>query len=83
VTMLLLRLGSIMGLSNMEKVYLLQTPGNIEVSETLATYIYKVGMLDAQYGFSTAVSMFNTAANLTLLFTSNWISRKVAKTSLF
>jgi len=83
VTMLLLRLGQIMGLSSMEKVLLLQTPGNKEVSTTLPLYIYQVGIQQAQYGFATAVSMFNTAANLTLLFTSNWISRKLANTSLF
>lgn len=83
VTMLLLKLGHIMGLSNMEKVLLLQNPGNMEVSETLSTYVYRIGILEAQYGFSTAVSMFNTAANLLILFTSNWVSKKVAKTGLF
>ncbi len=83
VTMLLLSLGRIMALSTVEKVLLLQSPGNMAVSETIGSYVYRVGMIETQYGFSTAVNLFNTGANLIILFVSNFISKKVAKTSLF
>lgn len=83
VTMLLLNLGKIMALSSMEKVLLMQSPGNMSASQILSTYVYEVGMKDQRYGFSTAVNLFNTAANLVILFVSNFISKKVAKTSLF
>ena len=83
VTMLLLNLGKIMGAASMEKILLLQNDVNLAWTETLGTYVYKIGMLNAQYGFSTAVSLFNTACNLTLLFVSNWFAKKVTKTSLF
>ena len=82
-TMMLLKLGHIMTLSSMEKVLLMQNPANLSVSETIATYVYTVGIQQTQYGFSTAVSLFNTAANLLILFISNWVSKKVADTSLF
>ena len=83
VTMLLLNLGKIMGAASMEKILLLQNRANLEWTETLGTYVYKVGMIETKYGLSTAVSLFNTACNLTLLFVSNWVAKKVAKTSLF
>lgn len=83
VTMLLLSLGRIMALSSVEKILLLQTPGNKEVAETIGSYVYRVGMMDHQYGFATALNLFNTAANLVILFVSNFISKRVAKTSLF
>ncbi|MBO5891796.1 MAG: sugar ABC transporter permease [Oscillospiraceae bacterium] len=83
VTMLLLNLGTIMGAASMEKVLLLQNQVNLRYTETIATFVYKRGVLGAEYGFSTAVSLFNTACNLLMLFTSNWVAKKVTKTSLF
>ena len=83
VTMLLLNLGKIMSAASVEKILLLQNQVNMKWTETLGTYVYRIGMLDTQYGMSTAVSLFNTACNLTLLFVSNWVAKKVAKTSLF
>ena len=84
VTMLLLNLGKIMGAASVEKVLLLQNQANLTYTETIGTYVYKVGMTgDVNYGLSTAVSLFNTACNLTMLFVSNWVAKKVAKTSLF
>ena len=83
VTMLLLNLGQIMGAASMEKILLMQNQVNEVWTETIGTFVYKIGMLNAQYGFSTAVSLFNTACNLTMLFASNWVAKKVAKTSLF
>lgn len=83
VTMLLLNLGKIMGAASMEKILLMQNQVNMAWTETVGTYAYRVGMIDTQYGFSTAVSLFNTACNLLMLFVSNWVAKKVTKTSLF
>ena len=83
VTMLLLDLGNIMGAASMEKILLIQNPVSEVWTETISTYVYKVGVSNARYGFATAVSLFNTACNLLLLFVSNWVAKKVAKTSLF
>ena len=77
ITMFLLNIGKIMGLSIMEKVWMMQNPANLEVSETIATYVYKMGMENLQYGFSTAVNLFNTGCNLLILFISNTVTKKL------
>lgn len=66
-----------------EKVFLLQTSLNIEVSEVISTYVYQRGIVDASYSFSAAVGLFNNIINIVLLCTANAISRKVSETSLF
>ena len=77
ITMLLiLNLGSLMGVG-FEKVYLLQNDLNFNASDIIATYTYRVGMVNQDYGYSTAVGLFNTVINLTLLVTANTVSRKV------
>lgn len=83
VTMLLLNMGKIMTLSSMDKILLMQTPLNLAASETIATYVYKTGVMGYQYSFATAVGLFNNACNLIILFVANWVSKKVAKTSMF
>ena len=66
-----------------EKVFLLQTNLNIEVSEVISTYVYQRGIVDASYSFSAAVGLFNNIINIVLLCTANAISRNVSETSLF
>lgn len=82
VIMLILSLGGIMNVG-FEKVYLLQNDMNLETSEILATYVYKRGILSGDMGFSTAVNLFNTVINSSLLLIFNGISRKVGQASLF
>ena len=50
-----------------EKAYALQTDLNLNASEIISTYVYKKGLLDGDYGFSTAVGLFNTVINVVLL----------------
>ncbi len=66
-----------------EKVYLMQNDLNLEVSEVISTYVYKRGLLKAQYSFSTAVGIFNNLINVALLLIANFISGKLSGTSLF
>jgi ABC-type polysaccharide transport system permease subunit len=82
VISLIMSVGNIMGVG-FEKVYLMQNPMNYRISEVISTYVYKVGMLQSQYSFSTAVGLFNSAINCLLLVTVNMIARKVNETSLF
>lgn len=64
--------GNIMSVG-FEKAYALQTDLNMRTSEIISTYVYKKGLLDGDYGFSTAVGLFNTVINLILLVTVNKI----------
>ena len=80
--MLIMTLGGIMNLS-FEKVLLMQTDGNLIVSEIVSTYVYKLGIQKAQFSLSTAVGLFNNAINLLLVVVMNKISRKISDTSLW
>lgn len=80
--LLILNCGSILSVG-FEKVYLLQNPLNVQVSEIISTYVYKVGMLDNNISFSTAIGLFNSVINAVLLISVNWISGKVSENSLW
>lgn len=60
-----------------EKAYALQTDMNLKSSEIIATYVYKKGLLDGDYSFSTAVGLFNTVINVILLIAINKIVAKM------
>lgn len=79
--MFILRTGSVMGIG-FEKIYLLQNTLNSSTSEVIATYVYKMGLVSSQYSLSAAIGLFNNLINLFLLFTVNYISRKMSETSL-
>ncbi|MBB3109675.1 putative aldouronate transport system permease protein [Paenibacillus phyllosphaerae] len=82
VIMLILSLGSVMGVG-FEKIYLMQNPLNVSSSEVISTYVYKVGLLGANFSFSSAVGLFNSVINLILLLSVNFIARRVSQTSLW
>ncbi len=82
VIMFILRCGTILGVGY-EKVYLLQNTANLSASEVISTYVYKVGLEDADFGFSTATSLFNNVINCIVLILSNKISKKVTGSGLF
>lgn len=83
--LLIMNAGSIMSVG-FEKVYLLQNPLNLRTSEIISTYVYKVSMVaGGSYDFSygTAIDLFNSLVNLTLLVSVNAISSRVSETSLW
>jgi len=82
VILLILNMGRVMKVG-FQKTFLMQTALNLETSEIIATYIYKVGLLNAQYSFSTAVGLFNSVINLILILTVNKIARSIGETSLW
>jgi len=82
VILLIMSLGNIMSLG-FEKILLLQNPLNMESSNVIATFVYKAGLLDAQYSFASAVGLFNSVINAILLVAVNQIARKVNETSLW
>ena len=66
-----------------EKVYLLQNYANIRGSEVISTYVYKVGLQDMDFSFSTATGLFNSLVNIVLLVTVNKIANLAGNTSLW
>ncbi|MEN8077599.1 ABC transporter permease subunit [Clostridioides difficile] len=82
VTMLILNCGQVMSIG-FEKAFLMQNSLNIGMSEIIPTYVYKMGLINAQYGFSTAVGLFNSVINCTLLIIVNKISKKMGQSGLW
>nr|WP_211184672.1 ABC transporter permease subunit [Paenibacillus lemnae] len=82
VIILILSVGNIMAIG-FEKMYLLQNPLNLATSEIISTYVYKIGLLQSNYSFATAVGLFNSVINLILLLFVNAMARRVSDTSLW
>ena len=80
--MLIFAMGGIMGV-DMEKSLLLQNSLNLPVSDVLSTYVYRVGLIDSDFGYSTAVGLFNSLCNIILLVTTNTIVKKKTATGLW
>jgi len=70
IVQFILQAGNIMSIG-FEKAYALQTDLNMRSSEIIATYVYKKGLIDGDYSFSTAVGLFNTVINVILLVIVN------------
>jgi putative aldouronate transport system permease protein len=80
--MLLLRCGQIMNIGY-EKVLLMQNNLNLASSDVISTYVYRVGILEANYSYSTAINMFNSVCNILLLLCANTLARRIGETSLW
>ncbi len=66
-----------------EKVYLLQNTLNKSAASVISTYVYEVGLINSDYGYSTAVGLFNSLINLGLVVAANQLSKRFAGESLF
>ncbi|MDQ0899193.1 sugar ABC transporter permease [Paenibacillus sp. V4I7] len=82
VILLILNMGSIMGVG-FEKVFLMQNDLNLESSEVISTYVYKSGIIQAQYSFSAAIGLFNSIINFILLILVNFAAKRMNQTSLW
>ena len=76
VIQFILQAGNIMSIG-FEKAYALQTDMNLPASEILSTYVYRLGLLNGDYGYSTAVGLFNSIINVILLVFVNWVVKKL------
>lgn len=83
-TLLILDIGGLVGSGGaFEKVYLLYSPLTYETSDIVSTYVFRMGIESGSINFATAVGMFEGIINLILLTIANFVSRKVANTSLW
>ncbi len=82
VIQLILRVGQLLG-SGYEKTILLYNEATYETADIIGSYIYRVGILERDWSYSTAIGLFNSAINLVLLVITNKISRKLSETSLW
>ena len=82
VIMLIMKAGEIMDLG-FEKAFLLQNSINLDYSEIISTYVYKIGIQGGQFSYSSAIGLFNNIINLILLVVVNKIAKKVSDISLW
>ena len=82
IMLLILQIGSLMNVG-FEKVFLLQNTLNKSAASVISTYTYEVGLINSDYGYSTAVGLFNSLINVILIVGANQICKKLADESLF
>lgn len=82
ITMLILRIGTMMTIGY-EKIILLYNPSIYDTADVISTYVYRKGLQDLDYSFSTAVDLFNSVINLIMLFSANKICKKLTDNSLW
>jgi len=82
VILLILNVGRILSVG-FEKVFLMQNELNMQTSDVISTYVYRTGIMGAQYSYSAAIGLFNSVVVFVMLVLVNWIARKVNETSLW
>ena len=82
IIMLIMRIGQMLNVGY-EKIILLYNSGTYETADVISSYVYRMGLANSRYSYSTAVSMFQSVINFILLLGANTLSRKFSETSLF
>jgi putative aldouronate transport system permease protein len=82
ILLLILRVGQMMTVGY-EKTILLYNPLTLQTADVISSYVYRKGILDADFGFSSAVGLFNSAINFALLIAANRVSRRLSQNSVW
>lgn len=82
ILLLIMQIGQLMNCV-FDKIWLLQNTLNLQVSEMLPTYVYRLGMVSQKYGQATAGGLLNSVISVALVLIANYVSRRVSETSLF
>ena len=82
MVLFILRMGGLLNVG-FEKIILLYNANIYSVADVISTFVYRRGILDAAYGYATAVGLFNSVVNVAFLVAANTLSRKYTELSLF
>lgn len=82
IVMLILRVGQIMN-TNFEKVILLYNTSTYETADVISSFVYRTGLENGNYSYSTAVGLFNSIISMILVLLTNTFSKRVSEISLF
>ena len=82
IIMFILKMGTLMNMGY-EKTILLYNPATYETADIISSYIYRIGLLEQDWSYSTAIGLLNSVINLGLLLITNKIARKCGETSLW
>ncbi len=82
IILFMLKIGHIMEIG-VQKIILLYNPIIYSTADVISTYVYRRGLIDADFSFATAVGLFQSAIGLILVVTFNKLARKYSETSLW
>lgn len=82
ITMFILKNGKLMSMGY-EKTILLYNPSTFETADIISSYVYRIGLLEQDWSYSTAIGLFNSVINFVLLILANKLSKKFSETSLW
>ena len=82
VVLFIMNCGSLLNVGY-EKTFALQNAANLNESEIISTYVYKIGLINKDFSFSTATNLFNSVVNSIILISANQLSKAVTKNSLW
>ncbi|ULL17074.1 sugar ABC transporter permease [Paenibacillus sp. H1-7] len=82
IILLILKMGSMMSVGS-EKILLMYNPLTYDTADVISTFVYRKGILEASYSYTTAVGLFNAVIAFSLLILSNSISKRVSETKLW
>lgn len=74
-TMLILQIGSLISVG-FDPIYNLSNEATYQTADVISTYVYRKGMIESQYAFSTAIGLFQNVVSLALVMFANWFARK-------
>lgn len=80
--LLIIRSGQILNVGY-EKILLMYSPAVYQTADVINTFVYRKGMLDGNFGYATAVGLFNSVAGLLMILFSNYLARRNSENSLF
>jgi putative aldouronate transport system permease protein len=66
-----------------DKIFLLYNPATYETADVISTYVYRKGLINQSYSYSSAVGLFNSVINFAFIIATNKISKQVSETSLW
>ena len=82
IIMFILKMGNILNVG-FEKIILLYSPVTYETADVISSFVYRKGLEEFNWSFSTAVGLFNSVINLLFIITANWLSKKTTETALW
>ena len=82
VIMFILRLGNFIDVG-FEHIFLLQNPLNLRVSDVFETYVYRQGLVQGDFSYSTAVGLFKSVVGLVMIVTANTIAKRLGEEAVY
>ncbi|MNH89045.1 putative multiple-sugar transport system permease YteP [compost metagenome] len=82
VIVFILNVGKVLEIG-FEKVFLMYNPAIYETSDIISTYVYRVGLIQGNFSYASAIDLFMGIISLIFIYSANAISRKVGETSLW